>query len=368
MARILIDAYRIKDAHSGLGRFTQQYAEALMDAPHTGLRPTWLVPRHAELTLPAGTDQVRDGLLLRWLPRTAGRFTCWHSLYQLPSHRPPTGTPWIITVHDLNFLIEKKAERAQRYLRKLQQDLDRAAAVTAISEHTRSELERHIDLRGKPVRVIHNGVGTPALPDATLPTGIPQAPYFLSIGVLKPKKNVHHLLPLLAEFPEHHLVIAGNADTAYGAELRSRIAALPERDRVHLLGKVDDRARAALYAGCAALLFPSEAEGFGLPMIEALAMGRPVFAYGGTSLPEIGGDVAMYFRSFHPAEMAQVIRQGLERWDTEGPAMAQRAHVQATKFSWKACMEQYIQLYHDLLNSHAHDPLRNRTTSDTRTH
>ncbi|HRD51754.1 MAG TPA: glycosyltransferase family 1 protein [Flavobacteriales bacterium] len=347
MPGILVDAYKVKDLNSGLGQFSLQFIKALGTKQHA--RPIrLLVPKGFSAKLLQPERTIEDSPLLRLFPSAGGRFDLWHSLYQFPSHKPPRGTPWLLTIHDLNFIAEKSGTKADRYLRDMQRDIDRATAVVAISHFTRMQIEERINLRGKAIRVIHNGVALPGNRNAPLPRGIGPWPYFLAIGVLKPKKNIHALLPVLEHFPEHRLVIAGNNATPYGEEVKRAAAALPWHDRIHFLGTVDDDARAALYAHCQALLFPSTAEGFGMPVVEALAMGKPVIARRSTSVPEVGGEHAEYFDDLDAASIARAINRGLARWHGD-TAYADAAIRHAATFSWDHCIDAYMRLYDSLL-------------------
>jgi len=349
MPGILVDAYKVKDLHSGLGQFSLQFAKALATKQHAWpIR--FLVPKGFRVQLPQLETTLQDSPLLRLFPTTGGRFDLWHSLYQFPSHKPPRGTPWLLTVHDLNFIAEKSGAKADRYLRDMQGDIDRATAVVAISNFTRMQIEERIDLRGKAIHVIHNGVELPGNKNTPLPPGIGPWPYFLAIGVLKPKKNIHALLPVLERFPEHRLVIAGNNATPYGEEVKKAATALPWHDRIHFLGTVDDDARAALYAHCEALLFPSTAEGFGMPVVEALAMGKPVIASRSTSVPEVGGEHAEYFDDLDTASIARAIDRGLARWQGDS-ACAEAAIRHASTFTWEHCIDEYTRLYDSLLTN-----------------
>lgn len=348
MRSILVDIYKTKDLNSGLGQFSLQLAQALLAYPVADQRITFLQPRGFRHQSLEGSTVVEDSLLLRYLPQFGKRFDLWHSTHQLPSHRPARGTTWILTIHDLNFLAEKPAPKAARYLAALQRDVDRANALTAISHFTKAEIEAHIDLRGKAVRVVTNGVALPASTDTTLPANLTRRPFFLAIGVLKEKKNLEVLLPLLAHFPDHNLVIAGNDRTPYGDLMRKRVTEMGLGDRVHLTGPVDDRMRFALYTHCAALLMPSLAEGFGMPVVEALSLGKPVFASRRTSLPEVGGDAARYLDDFAPDAMATVIRDGLRDWNADAARLARQ---QADRYSWARCAKAYQELYTEVLGA-----------------
>jgi glycosyltransferase involved in cell wall biosynthesis len=311
MPRILVDLYKTKDLYSGLGQYSYNFAAALSTASHPGMRFSFLLPRGVQVPCEAGQKNITAGLVERYLSSFGERFDLWHSLHQFPAHLPARGSKLLITVHDLNFLLEKTPTKAARYLSVLQRNIDRANAVIAISQYTRGILEHHVDLRGKKIHVIHNGVPLPTIQAHPRPAFVGDRPYFLAIGVFKEKKNLHTLLPLLEHFPEHHLVLAGNHDTPYGARVLKTVQDSGWQDRVLMPGTVSDSTRAALYAHTEGLLFPSEAEGFGLPVVEALHAGAAVFALRATSVPEIGGDAVYYFDRLDPTHMSEVITNGL---------------------------------------------------------
>lgn len=343
MPEILVDILKAKDLFSGLGQFSVHFAGTLQARTSTDLQVTFLAPKGFSLSSEAQYD--RPDWRKRYLPSLNKPYDLWHSLHQFPSFRPSPRSKWILTVHDLNFMVEKEPAKAHRYLARLQRNIDRADAITTISHFTHSELEQHVDLRGKKVHVIHNGVKTP--------TGISSEhrgrPYFLSLGVFKEKKNFHALLPLMERFPDHDLVLAGNNNMIYGEWIKAQIRDLGLGDRVHLPGAVDEQEKFRLYSNCEAFLFPSLAEGFGLPVIEAMLLGKPVFLSRATSLPEIGGDVAFYFDTLEPGAMAPIITEGLRLFNADALSSAERLERHASQFSWKACMEKYVALYADVL-------------------
>ena len=102
-----------------------------------------------------------------------------------------------------------------------------------------------------------------------------------------------------------------------------------------------------LYQNCAALAFPSKTEGFGLPVIEAMAFGRPVFVSPVTSLPEIGGNLAFYWNDHSPTEMANVVRKGFATFEAD-PTYSTQLQTWAAKFSWENAANSYLSLYQEV--------------------
>jgi glycosyltransferase involved in cell wall biosynthesis len=115
-------------------------------------------------------------------------------------------------------------------------------------------------------------------------------------------------------------------------------------------GGVPEAAKLWLYAHCEAFLFPSLSEGFGLPVVEAMAFGKPVFISALTSLPEIGGEDAYYFADFEPESMARVVRDGLRDFGND-PARETRMRARASRFSWPRVAAEYWRLYEEVAAS-----------------
>jgi glycosyltransferase involved in cell wall biosynthesis len=210
-------------------------------------------------------------------------------------------------------------------------------------------LENNIDLRGKPVRTIYNGVKLDfALPGAR-PTYIETDQFFFAIGVFRKKKNFEVLLPMMKYFANHQLIIAGDDESSYGSQIREQAETLGLTDRIILPGKVNDKDKSWLYQNCEAFMMPSLAEGFGLPVIEAMLAERPVFLNSIDTLQEIGGDVAYYFKDFNEQNMAEFVKHKLAEFNNTGQSDRFASH--ASKFSWKTCIEEYLKLYVEIMDN-----------------
>jgi glycosyltransferase involved in cell wall biosynthesis len=155
-------------------------------------------------------------------------------------------------------------------------------------------------------------------------------------------------LEFLQRLPEYRLVIAGHRATPYGALLERRVGELRLTQRVSLPGAISDAQRQWLYEACEALVFPSLSEGFGLPVLEAMQCGRPVFLSRLTSLPEVGGPLACYWDSFDPDAMAHVFRQGLAQFQAD-PGYARRLESRAAEFSWNHTARAFLRIYQEIL-------------------
>jgi glycosyltransferase involved in cell wall biosynthesis len=160
-----------------------------------------------------------------------------------------------------------------------------------------------------------------------------------------PKKNFHVLPSLLKAF-DGELVITGINDHIYKNDIIREARKHGVQDRLIFTGSVSENDKAWYYKHCEAFLFPSIAEGFGLPVIEAMYYGKPVFLSTYTSLPEVGGPHAYYFESFEPEAMRATLTKGLQHFAASNPVDAIRDW--ALQFSWEKAAGEYWQVYHSL--------------------
>ncbi len=347
--KILIDLSILRHPYCGLGQIALNYGRwyaTHAESMDGQVRVTLLVPRGYIGAFGDGVDYIEAKDIYRLMPQLMPRYDLWHSIHQLTPFRPRKGTPRILTIHDLNFLYEKHGAKQQRYLRRLQRECDSASTVCFISQFARSTALQHLKLDGKELHTVYNGVEQTTAGPQQRPAAVdPEKPFLLCIGVVKAKKNVHSLLPAMDRLPAYTLIIAGNDSDPYAQTLRSGLA---EHPNVLMLGIVSDAERRWLYAHCTALLMPSLSEGFGLPVIEAMQWGKPVFASRCTSLPEIGGAHAHYFDNFNPEHIANTIADGIE---SHTDADAEAAAEYAATFGYETHMERYWLLYRQLLGT-----------------
>ncbi len=337
----------------GLGEFCLQIGQRLARRLGTGAPGTagrWRLAFHVKPALRGcfgdGVEYLPVSRWHRWRHATPQRFALWHSLHQLNKNLPPQGTAVrLLTVHDLNYQHGNGAVSRWRHQGRMRALLRRTDALATISAFTAADVRRHLGWT-RPISVIHNGarslVDAPQAPLEGWPMR-PTRPFLFHLSRLSPVKNPTALLALAAAWPEMCFVIAGpaNADaTALRAATR-----LPNV-QFHL--GLADAQKAWAYAHCAGFLFPSLAEGFGLPPIEAMHFGKPVFLSRLTSLPEVGGEAAEYFDSFDGPTMRAVVEQGLAR-HAQDPQRARQLTERAAGFSWDTAADAYVALYRRLL-------------------
>lgn len=351
MRQVLIDMHRLKhNPYNGLYTFSRSLGQALTDVPHEGMHWHFYLPEKDFGIFGEEVGYVSHRSIDKFYKAGTSRFDLWHVTTQLSWYRPfSRRTKTVYTLHDFSYLIEDAANirRNRRLLKETQRRVDRADHVTAISHFVLDQARQYLDLGGVNCSVVYNGCNVVDHPGFDAPRYRPARPFLFTIGLVQPRKNFH-VLPALLQHSDHELVIAGLDEFGYGEQVREAARAMGVTDRVHFTGPVSEEEKYWYYKHCSAFVFPSYAEGFGLPVIEAMYHGKPVFISDKTSLPEVGGDAAYYFRDFDPASMRRVWEEGMQDYQTHH--RAERIRRQAAQFSWRRAAEEYIQVYKNVLS------------------
>jgi glycosyltransferase involved in cell wall biosynthesis len=275
------------------------------------------------------------------------RYAVWHSLHQLNKTLPPQGSGVrLLTVHDLNYLYGRNAFSTWRHHRRTKALARRTDHIVAISEYAAADVRRHLHWTG-PLEVIHRG---PRDFLSVVPEPVPgfadfdvsPRPFLFHLSRMSPSKNPQALLGLAAAWPGMDFLFCGPP-----TEDAKALRAANRLPNVRFSLGLSEAQKAWAFRHCAGFLFPSFTEGFGLPPVEAMQFGKPVFLSRLTSLPEVGGDAAFYFDDWAPAAMRRVVEAGLRQAATPGHADALRA--QAARFDWVALADAYLALYLRLL-------------------
>jgi glycosyltransferase involved in cell wall biosynthesis len=296
-----------------------------------------------------GISVVAQYSLHKFYQPFLAKYQLFHSTFQGTNYFPfCIKGKVLLTVHDLNFLYENKPlARQKKYLANLGKKLDRADSVVAISEYVKNDLLEHTSVSPEKVQVIHNGCNIRPETGAETPAYVPKKPFFFTVGTITNKKNFH-VLPAMLLKNDFDLVIAGQTQTPdYKLKIEATAKELGVQDRVHIVGVVSEAEKAWYLQNCLAFAFPSIAEGFGLPVIEAMHFGKPVLLSTCTSLPEIGGKEAYYFESFDPEYISLRTMEVLE--EHSGNNRSEAIIQWAGKFSWDKTACQYLKEYDRLL-------------------
>jgi len=343
---VLIDADALGRQRTG----NETYVRELLRALRASDLRLAAVTRHPELVpegvepveLPAQHQILRMAWQLPWLLRRL-RPTVAHFQHALPLG---CGGPSVVTVHDLSFERDPGLMGLRDRLvfqAAVPRSARRASRVIVVSEQTKRDL---IGLSGVPaerIAVVPNGVGERFSPQGPQANG---QPYALVVGSLEPRKDPLTAIEgfALVGDDELRLVFAG-PDRGDGPAARAAAASRGLEQRVEFKGHVSDEELAALYRGAECLVFPSRDEGFGLPLLEAMASGVPVVATRAGALPEIAGDAAILVEPRDPVALAG----GIERALADRERLVAAGFDRAKQFSWTDTAERTLAVYRELL-------------------
>jgi glycosyltransferase involved in cell wall biosynthesis len=276
----------------------------------------------------------------------------------VPAHVLPPVRPKrsVVTIHDLGYehFPEAHPLKQRLYLRLSTIWSSRVATrVIAISHATRKDLIERYAVPADKISVIHHGVN-PRLARVEDPLQISdacsaydiKAPYFLYIGTVQPRKNLVRLIEAYKQVVQQSgtqapsLVIAGKRGWLSDG-IERRVQELGLEQRVQFTGYVDDKHIPALLSGARAFVFPSLYEGFGMPVLEAMACGAPVLTSTSSSLPEVVGDAAL---SIDPSDTNAIARglQELASNDALCADLRQRGLAHVKQFTWERCAQQTL--------------------------
>lgn len=349
--QILLDCERMKYPNTGLYHYCLQLAKALQQALKTSQTESLCVFANdaAATAIDPNIAHITPAFWHKWLLPFAGKFDVWHATHQSTDYFPTnTKKPVVLTIHDLNFLYDshKKPQKRQRYLQALQQKIDASTHIVAISQHVKNDILQHCNVAHKPISVIYNGCNISDAIIAEKPINIASQPFLYSIGTIAEKKNFHVLPALLVNY-NYQLIISGITQSeAYKQQIIDSARQFGVADRLVFTGAISEAEKYWYYQHCEALVFPSIAEGFGLPVIEAMHFGKPVILSTHTSLPEIGGPHAYYFQDFEPITMQQTLLNSLAHYQEQKPQVVIKEW--ADQFTWQQAAAQYLSIYRSL--------------------
>jgi len=371
--RFVLDARTATDHFPGIGRYVVNLAQAMVPLLGEGEQLSLL--RDLAQSFPYGLTALSGGpvrtievacspfsLGQQWrVPRLLRGLGAdvYHSPYYLMPYRPGVST--VVTVYDLIPLLFSRhvPARARLLFRWTTAFALRAAShVIVISEATRRDLQACFRLSSQKVTTIPLAAASSFRPRS--PTEVARVrrkhalpeDYVLYLGINKPHKNLVRLIDAFSLVTQHAsrftLVIAGAWDSRY-PEPRQRVTELGLEGDVRFLGPVAEGDLPALYSGALLFAFPSECEGFGLPVLEAMACGTPVACANVSSLPEVGGDAVLYFDPADVEAIAEAFCQALADADLR-TELRERGLRQAAHFSWKQTAQRTLDLYRHIVD------------------
>ena len=348
--KILLDLRNLSNPASGFGQIALNYAKHFGSLRLDDIEFVFLVPESYASAPSCHAEIVRYTREMRHDDRKLPTVDLWHSVNQQQNvFRLGPNTKYVLTIHDLNYLTEKNWFRQQKHNYVLGRRIRKADVVTAISGYVGNQVETHFrkSLGGRPVEVIYDAVEHIAGKPQLQPAFADGSPFFFTLGQIRMKKNFHLLLDVMKSFPHHQLYICGDDHFDAGSLIRKRL--LHEGiENVHLTGKITEEEKVWLYAHCDAFLFPSQGEGFGLPVIEAMQFGKPVFVSSFTCLPEISGGHAFVWNDLSTSAMVKDIKNHLKEFYADSKHI-EAVRLHARSFSYEQHILQYVNLYRKLL-------------------
>jgi glycosyltransferase involved in cell wall biosynthesis len=273
--------------------------------------------------------------------------------------------PMLVSILDLIHIMDPAYRRSLKswvYARPMLNLVARKADhIVTISEYSKTQIVERLGVPSSKVTVIYCGINEEFRPmgreeafgAVSAGLGI-QEPYVLYVGSLKPYKNVSSLLKAFAmlrrrcDIP-HRLLILGD-DVKWKGSLVEECARLKIEERTTFVSHVGRGLLPKVYAAADLLMMPSRIEGFGLPVVEAMACGTPVICSQVTSLPEVGGDAVVYFDPGDPEELARAMERVLGSRELQQD-LATKGLERAKRFSWEESTRKHVELYQYVLGT-----------------
>ena len=370
---IYIDVSSAVHAKAGIGRYAESLARALID--HDPGRYALFYNKGRDARLPDGLESlpastVRAGYnpwrMAVWLGQLAGlgfdRLVPGAELYHATEHLLPPlrSVPSVLTVHDMIFkLFPQHQKRLNFWYLNASMPLycRRAGAIITVSESSKADIVAHYGLAPPKVTVIYEAadplfapVPSDVVDQVRRRYSLPDR-FLIHVGTIEPRKNLTRLVEALQHLRDGGLtvplVVVGGRGWLYGDFFR-RLEELQVRDTLLFPGYVPAVDLPSLYSAATLAATPSVYEGFGLPVLEAMACGTPVVSSNASSLPEIGGQAAAYFDPYDVEAMAETIRAVWTDANRQFD-MSQRGLERASRFSWRRAARETMAVYDRIL-------------------
>lgn len=370
---IYFDVSAAVHRRAGLGRYAESLGQALLPLlgdrlaffynAEVGVEPLEGLAHAPACTVSLGYKPWRMLVWLGQLLRVPfNRLLPQAALYHATEHllMPLRGVPAVLTVHDLIFRRYPAHHKPlNRWYLNLTMPLfcRRASHIIAVSEQTKRDVMEAYGVPAAKITVIYEAASSAFTQQSAEAIGAMRgryglpARYLLSVGTIEPRKNLGRVLAAFEQLRDEDLVdalvIVGKKGWLYD-DFFARLDRSPAKQAVIFPGWVADEDLPAVYAGASALAFPSEFEGFGLPVLEAMACGAPVVCANTSSLPEVAGDAALLVDPLDTDALTAALRRVLSE-----PGLAselrRRGAAQAARFSWERTAQGTLAVYEQVL-------------------
>jgi glycosyltransferase involved in cell wall biosynthesis len=366
---IFLDVSAAVHSKAGIGRYAESLARALI--AREPQRYSLFYNRGAQTLPPAGLEGVpartlRAGYkpwrMAVWMGQLArvpfNRLVPGAELFHATEHLLPPlhDVPTVLTVHDMIFKLFPEHQKPLNYWylnATMPMYCRRAHAIITVSESSKRDIVARYGIAPEKVTVVYESAapefshGSQAVMEHARRRYFLPERFLIHVGTIEPRKNLRRLIEALNLLRERGLdiplVIVGAKGWLYD-ELFRRVEELNAGDDIRFLGYVPAVDLPALYGAATAAVMPSVYEGFGLPVLEAMASGTPVISSDTSSLPELGGEAAFYFDPYDVEGMASAIRDVWTDADLRAD-MSQRGLEQASSFSWERAADETTRVY-----------------------
>ncbi|MEP6961679.1 MAG: glycosyltransferase family 1 protein [Acidobacteriota bacterium] len=330
----------------------------------------------AYISKPQAPEYIPQRFQTRWVSANPYKRLAWDIPNHLNRDRPDllhvqytgplrTSVPLVVSIHDVSYLEHPEyftQFRATQLRITVKRTALQAAKILTPSDFSKRAILKYYNVDADKVVVVPNAVSASFRPidrdiaraavEARLGT---RAPFVLTVGDLQPRKNHLGLLKAFEDVvrnnPQlpHHLVFVGK-ETWYSAKLHQAVKASALADRVHFTNFIEDEELVNFYGACDLFVYPSFYEGFGLPILEAMACGRAVACSQTTAMPEVADSAALLFDPRKISEIARAMHDILI--DPELRVRLERLGQQrAAAFSWQKSAQQTLQAYYDAVGA-----------------
>ena len=344
-------SYSLDRQPTGVGVYSDRLLHGLATA-HQDTAFAWCYRAHRFWRAYRAGDlpNCHRRLLLESGPVTWRAPQLFHGLNQrLPQRKR---SPSIATFHDLFVLSAEysTAEFRQRFAEQARQAADCADLIIAVSHFTSSQVQNHLGVPASRIRVIPHGVDIRIPPIGAPPDGGQRLPIILHLGAIQKRKNLVRLVEAFSQTPpEWELHLAGSM--GYGSdEVFAAIDRSPHRARIRTPGYLSPAALEAAYQTASIFAFPSLDEGFGIPVLEAMAHGIPVVTSNRSALPEAAGGAAWLVEPEDTEALGATLRQLCQDPELRAHWRA-RGLVRAGDCSWQHAVDETWRVYGELLGT-----------------
>jgi glycosyltransferase involved in cell wall biosynthesis len=339
---IALDAtYSIGDALSGVGVYSKHILGGVA-ASHAESRFLFCYrPHRYGRALGQKLPSNCARFLLHDRFHVPSRADIFHGLNQrLPEKRMKRA---VSTFHDLFVMTGEYStpEFRSRFSEQARQAAERSDLIITVSQFTADQAAALLNVERSRLRVVHHGVDWP-----TATAAVPRENIVLNVGAIQERKNTSRLVEAFERMPrDWRLVLAGSSGFG-AARILERIRGSGARDRIEVTGYLTEEDLERLYARASIFAFPSLDEGFGMPVLEAMARGVPVIASNRSALPEVAGDAALLIDPIDTQALATAMQRLIDPHERD--ALTQKGLLRAAEFTWNSTAEKTWAVYCEL--------------------